>query len=285
MRNATTRIALALVCIAGCRGAGATKPPYDGPLRFVSAALDGSTCRLQTVNTTGPRGQSVQLTSDFTFSTTVVDGELHLHVHEARNEILAGPHEMVLRITPELVEQPENKQQVVRRAADAESTRRTIDALTGAPHVFVKLDRHAGITGYREDFDPELKVADLDGIGLAWLLGVPHLHTTVIERNEPWLGLRHLPTKQDLDQGIPLTYRVKSVRKGVATITIAADGRKRIESEELRFAGGVVIRGEATIRVADGYPLASDIELVLGFSSSEGSGGWSSRYRGSCQPR
>jgi hypothetical protein len=205
----------------------------------------------------------------------------------AEFELALGSKTIRVRVTPELLEEPTHEgSHTVRRAADDPDARKRIEAITAAPHAFLRLDDHAGILDYREDLKTDVKIPALSGVGLSWALGMPHLPVEAVREGSEWLGVRFLPNQADADpdRGVPVAYRLLRVRRGIATIAISSRMNNTIDAGDAKVAGSIEIEGEAKVRVSDGRPLDTEVHVTLGFASPEGSGGWTWRYVGRCEP-
>jgi hypothetical protein len=289
MRLAHASILALSVCSCQPRGDAASPGDSTGEvhLRFDTAALRSATCTLRIEDTTGPAGQSMGSRTAMPLAFAGSEQELAIRIRSAEFELAFGPETIRIRVTPELLEEPTDKgTHVVRRAVDDPNAKKRIEAITAAPHAFLRLDDHAGILDYREDLQTDVKIPALSGVGLSWALGVPHLPVEAVHEGSEWLGVRFLPNQADADpdRGIPVSYRLLRVRRGIATIAISSRMNNTIEASDTKIAGSVTIEGEAKVRVSDGRPLDTDVHVTLGFSSPEGSGGWEWRYVGSCEP-
>jgi hypothetical protein len=284
--RSTGWLAAAVLCIAACRPAGQSEVPADGyRLRYSPATLEGATCKLRLVVALRSTSVPLNVATEYVFTPSVADREVQLRVERITTDKQLGGVVFRDRVTPELIETTKKGDRVVRRAKDDAAARATIEALTARPHAFVRMDEHAGILDYHEDWGPGLESHGVQGLGLNWALGVPHLPVESVRPGAEWLGQRHLAVGEiDVESGVPLRYRLVRVRNGIATIGIESKKyRARISTKKGEADAVVTIEGEARVRVADGSFVDSDVDMTLTATLPTKSFEWRSSYVGSCE--
>lgn len=255
-------------------------------MRWSASTLDGATCRLRLVLSMRSNDIPINMSTEFVLIPSVADGVVQLRVDRITRDKQYGGVVLRDRATPELLETTKKGDRVVRRAADDEGARATIEALTARAHTFVKLDEHAGILDYREDWDPTLDEFDVEGLGLKWALGLPHLPVESVRPGDVWLGQRYLaPEAVDAERGVPLRYQLLRVRDGVATIAVESkEHRERMPTPKGQLDVAVGIEGEARVRVVDGTFVDSDVHMTLTATLGNGaSQQWRYSYLGACR--
>ena len=278
------------ISVSACRPRQDAAAPSGSPdavqLRFDAAKMKGASCTLSIVSETGPAEAPIRSTTDFDLAFGHADAELTMQMRSVSSSLVVGPATVRTRVTPELIEEPsDNWQHVVRKAADDADARRQIDGLLVAPHYFLRMDELGAILDYRQDLATDVKIPELDGLALAWALGMPALPVESASDGDMWLAGRFLPQAElDPARVVEVAYHLTSVRDGVATIVIRSRNESSSQADGVTITGSVVIDGEARMRVSDGRPLETKVEVQLDFESSEGSGGWTWRYAGKCAP-
>jgi hypothetical protein len=272
--------------LVGCRPSGGSESPGDAlTLRFDAAAMDGDSCSLYIATGIG-RGTGFRGASEFEFTPKVGLDELQLWMQSARSTIGFDGYNHVQRITADLVERNDDKRQVVRKAADDPAARRTIALFRDQPHAFVRLDDHAGIVDYREDFDPALEFPKLEGIGLAWLFGMPHLPVEPVPVGARWEGVRPSPAGSELQGGLPLVYRLVSVRREIATIEMHGKApQAAVETSRGRVTVGFEVSGRSRVRTTDGAFIDGSVDGLLWLDTAKRSHEFSWRVRSSCRDK
>lgn len=284
------RTAIVALAICACRPSSGSDSPTDPDgahvLRLDLSALRTADCSIQIDSILGPPGSDVGASLRIPLEFSGSDRELAIRMRSAQSFLQLPGVEIRNRVTPELIEEPTDQgEHVIRRAADDPAARAEIAALLGAPHAFLRLDDHAGVLDYREEIDTKVQLGDVDAVGLAWALPVPHLPVEPVRKGDEWLGVRYLARDAafDPDSGVPVRYRLTKIRRGVATIAITGGVGHDLEAGGKVLAMGVSIHGEAQVRISDGRPLATGVRVLLRLGS-KGTSVWEWRYVGSCKP-
>lgn len=281
-------MAIVTLLISACRPApgASTDPDAAHALRLDLAALRKAECSVQIDTMLGPPGTNAGASLRIPLEFSGADDELAMRMRSAQSFLQFGDVEIRNRVTPDLIEEPtDGGKHVVRRAADDPATKAEISALLGAPHAFLRLDEHAGVLDYREEIETDVKLGDVDAVGLAWVFPVPHLPVEPVKKGDEWLGARYLARDApfDADAAVPIRYRLVQVRRGVATISMVGGMSQELDVDGKPFVTAIGVEGQSKIRISDGRPLSTGVRVLLRLGRKDASA-WEWRYTGSCAP-
>ncbi|MFO0633709.1 MAG: hypothetical protein U0168_12735 [Nannocystaceae bacterium] len=149
------------------------------------------------------------------------------------------------------------------------------------------LDAYGEPRELREDFAAMGEFDWLREVGAKWLAVLSPLPQDRVRVGATWTRLRRMPDARDAE--LDMTYRVRAIESGVATIDMHTKQSTTFPAGSDTALVGEV-QGATRLRIADGFPLEGEWRMRTFVSRDTGEPrspeppGWQFHTRASCVP-
>lgn len=273
-------IGLALSCVA-CRpeASGAPNAERGSRLAFDVATMDGWRCRVSRDNSMSEDEIVATTSAEFTLVTGSEPSVLGLHLHRVEQSVGVGRTKTV-ELDESQVTITDDSGTRSQSAFDHPDVRRVIEAVTGAPRLWVQVDARGNWVRQSGRFDPVVTrmFPGLEDLGLVWMYGFPELPNE-LRAGHRWRGSR--PVQSGPARGHTLDYQLERVDDEVATVSIHAEYEADLPSG---MRGRMMVDGTAKIRTTDAAYLRSDIQVDMVLQTRDAAPQLGYRSVAQCEP-